>query len=200
MKSTTAKEVLKILRDVLARFGLPREIVSDNGPPFTSAELDNFMRLNGIKHIFTPIYHPASNGAAENAVKLCKKALKKALRDKIDIDTALKSYLFMYRNTVHNTTGESPARLLQHRTLRSRLDVLHSGIINSNVQQRVNEAQNKQTNRMSGKLRTFEIGDSVWARGFGGEEKWIEGKIIQKIGSRFYIISINYGGGLRNQL
>ncbi|CAK1597334.1 unnamed protein product [Parnassius mnemosyne] len=38
MNSTTAKAVIKELREMWARFGLPKQVVSDNGPPFFSNE------------------------------------------------------------------------------------------------------------------------------------------------------------------
>jgi hypothetical protein len=49
MHRTTAAAVLKPLRETFARFGLPLEVVSDNGPPFTSKEYAHFMAINGIK-------------------------------------------------------------------------------------------------------------------------------------------------------
>ncbi|XP_047989868.1 uncharacterized protein K02A2.6-like [Leguminivora glycinivorella] len=126
MTRTTAEEVIKVLREMFSHFGLPKMMVSDNGPPFTSAELANFMQLNGIKHTYSPAYHPSSNGAAEGAVKLVKRTILKALRDNQDVDTALQSYLLAYRNAIYSSTEESPARLLQRRGLRTRLDLLRA--------------------------------------------------------------------------
>ena len=51
---------------------LPIIVVSDNGPPFTSAQFDAFMKGNGILHKRVPPYHPSSNGLAENFVKTVK--------------------------------------------------------------------------------------------------------------------------------
>ncbi|CAK1589460.1 unnamed protein product [Parnassius mnemosyne] len=110
---TNATSIVKVLRSIFARFGLPLELVSDQGPPFTSIEFKSFLKNNGIQQRFSPAYHPASNGAAENAVKLCKRAIKKAYRDDVDIDTALQTFLLSYRNSKQSTTGESPAMLLQ---------------------------------------------------------------------------------------
>ena len=69
MTSTTSKATIGALRNVFAVHGLPEEIVSDNGPQFTSNEFRVFTQQNGIKHTLVPPYHPASNGAAERAVK-----------------------------------------------------------------------------------------------------------------------------------
>ena len=48
-------------------------IIADNG----YAELEEFMKLNGIRHIRTAPYHPASNGEAVRAVKIFKERLKR---------------------------------------------------------------------------------------------------------------------------
>ena len=57
--------------------GSPTTLVSDNGPQFTSKLFAHKMKLWNIKHLVSPPYHPASNGAAERAVQLVKDRLKK---------------------------------------------------------------------------------------------------------------------------
>ena len=46
MASTTTEKTLEVLRGMFARYGLPDQIVSDNGPQFTSTEFDVFMKRN----------------------------------------------------------------------------------------------------------------------------------------------------------
>ncbi|XP_061728875.1 uncharacterized protein K02A2.6-like [Cydia pomonella] len=185
MTSTTGAAVLKVLREIFARFGFPKQVVSDNGPPFTSREVDTFMRYYGITHTFTPAYHPASNGAAETAVKLCKRALKKAVRDQVDVEEALQEYLMAYRNTPHSTTGQTPAMLLQRRALRCRLDMLRPG---RRLEQRVEAAQERQVQQAGGTDRVFRIGDLVWFRDYSSGEKWLKGKVDTVIGSRTVLV------------
>ena len=50
-KSTTAEKTLEILRSLFAWYGLPRQLVSDNGPQFTAQEFEQFMRAHGVKHL-----------------------------------------------------------------------------------------------------------------------------------------------------
>ncbi|XP_047993534.1 uncharacterized protein K02A2.6-like [Leguminivora glycinivorella] len=196
MAKTTARGVIKALRETFARFGLPVEVVSDNGPPFTSKEYAHFMETNGIKMTFTPAYHPASNGAAENAVKLCKRAIKKALRDGCDVDEALQAYLMMYRNVEHGSTGSAPAMLLQRRRLRSRLDLLRG---TRQVESRVQQAQDKQVYNAGGKPRELNVGDNVWARDHAGGS-WVSGLVKEKVGSRNFIIARGSGPQLKRHL
>ncbi|XP_045449691.1 uncharacterized protein K02A2.6-like [Melitaea cinxia] len=191
MNKTNATAVIKVMRSLFARFGLPLEVVSDQGPPFTSTELKEFLALNGIKQSFSPVYHPASNGAAENAVKLCKRAIKKAIRDDVDIDTALQTYLLAYRNSIQSTTGESPAMLLQRRPLRSRLDLLRGDHARRN---QVEKAQRRQmTSSGTEPLRKHAAGDAVWARNYGSQDKWVKGTIISQEGSRRYVVNSDDG-------
>ncbi|XP_049886412.1 uncharacterized protein K02A2.6-like [Pectinophora gossypiella] len=127
MQRTSAECTIKKLRESWARWGLPKQVVSDNGPPFTSEEFNNFLRRNGICHSFSPPYHPASNGAAENAVKIIKNVIKKAKLTNVDVDTAILRFLLNYHNTPHSTTGESPGKLLQGRNLSTREGQMWSG-------------------------------------------------------------------------
>ena len=49
----TATKTIEILRQVFAAYGLPEQLVSDNGPQFTTEEFAEFTSKNGIKHIFS---------------------------------------------------------------------------------------------------------------------------------------------------
>ena len=76
MKNTTAANTISILRALLARTGLPLQMVSDNGPQFVSEEFAKFMKSNGIHHIRSAPYHAATNGLAERMVETFKNSLK----------------------------------------------------------------------------------------------------------------------------
>ena len=75
--SATSSNTISALRTIFATFGLPEILVSDNGSVFTSEEFRVFIKRNGIRHLTSAPYHPATNGLAERAVQIFKRALKK---------------------------------------------------------------------------------------------------------------------------
>ena len=101
--STSTQHTIRQLRLMLATYGLPKIIVSDNATGFTSAEFQEFVTRNRIRHITSAPYHPATNGLAERAVQTFKNAMRKDTPT--DSDTAVAQFLFHYRNTPHSTTG-----------------------------------------------------------------------------------------------
>ena len=100
MNKTSSSQTITALREMFARNGLPRELVSDNGPQFTSQEFLQFMTTNGIRHITSSPYHPASNGAAERFVQTVKRALYTGGMDGTPLEKTLASFLLQYRNTI----------------------------------------------------------------------------------------------------
>ena len=112
--------MIGVLRGLFARFGLPETVVTDNGTGFVSQEFEEFLRKNGISHVTSAPYHPASNGLAERAVQIVKKGVKKETTG--SMDTRLARMLFSYRITPQSTTGLSPSELLLGRRPRTRLD------------------------------------------------------------------------------
>ena len=80
VNSATSTVTIEKLRAMFATHGLPETLVSDNGSVFVRVEFQEFLRRNGIKHIRTAPYHPASNGLAERAMQTFKNGMKKARR------------------------------------------------------------------------------------------------------------------------
>ena len=103
VSSTSSQVAIDHLRNIFATHGIPEAIVSDNGPSFTSMEFQNFVKRNGIKHLTSAPYHPASNGLAERAVRTFKEGLRKATTG--SLSSQLARFLFQYRTTPHSTTG-----------------------------------------------------------------------------------------------
>ncbi|XP_052125187.1 uncharacterized protein K02A2.6-like [Frankliniella occidentalis] len=101
----TASTLITHIRNSFADFGTPDLIVSDNGTQFTSKEFAEFLKMNGVRHLTSPPWHPASNeGDTHARVARCLKAM---------------------RTMPHATTNLSAAEALFGRRLPSTLTKLH---------------------------------------------------------------------------
>ena len=95
---------------MLARFGLPKVMVTDNDSCFTSTDFTEFARYNWIHHLRTALYHLSSIGLAKRAEQTFKLDMKKQTNG--TIQTKLSHFLFHYRLTPNATTGVAPAELI----------------------------------------------------------------------------------------
>ncbi len=86
--------------------------MSDNGPQFVSAEFEQFLKSNGIRHFRSAPYHPSTNGAAERLVQTFKRSFTKGKKEGKSDEYILANFLLWYRTTPHSTTGESPSSLM----------------------------------------------------------------------------------------
>ena len=187
--SSTSSKTIDILLTIFARFGLPKQIVSDNAPNFTSDELKNFVRSNAIKHISSAPYHPATNGIAERFVQIFKNAMKSAKKDCGSLHTKLSKFLLAYRNSQNHTTRESSARLLLGRSTRTRLDCLRPSLL-----EKVTQSQSDQVRHHSqARARVFNTGDNVLTRDYRAADRWAHGTTKARNGPPPYSIQTSPG-------
>ena len=112
ISSITASNVAKHLVDTwFSRYGIPDHIITDQGAQFESSLFTNLSTSFGFKHIHTTSYHPQANGMIERFHRSLKTSLR-CLSIKGNWVAALPMVLLGWRNTVHDATGTSPAKLL----------------------------------------------------------------------------------------
>lgn len=100
---TTSQAVIQKLKSVFARWGIPEELVSDNGTQFKSAMFDEFKAEYGFKHTTSSPHHPQANGSAESGVRISKRILEQE-------DPFLA--LMAYHATPVPATGKTPSELI----------------------------------------------------------------------------------------
>lgn len=184
MKNTSSEKTIEELRSMFSRYGLPQQLVSDNGPQLVSEEFETFMVENGIQHIKSAPYHPATNGLAERFVQTMKHALKSSQGSK-SLNRRLNAFLLSYRNTPHATTKVSPASAMFKRQLRNRFDLLRP----QNTKDTVRLQQRAQMERRAKtKFRRFHIGDKVLARNYASSVKWKPATVVSKTGPVSYTV------------
>lgn len=187
MKSTTAEQTIKVMRNVFARNGLPKQIVSDSGPQFISESFALFMKRHGILHVRTATAKPSSNGLVERFNATFKTSIRAMQSETNDLNVKMNNFLLTYRNSVHSTTNETPAKMFLGRDLRNRLD-----LIKPDVKQRVTNQQTKMSVSSGNKFRELELGQRVLARDYRptAHEKWIHGTIVSRDGPLLYKVDV----------
>ena len=116
LTSTSSESVINQVKSVFARHGIPRVVVSDNGPQFSSSKFRDFAKTYGFKHETSSPYYPRANGQAEKGVGIIKQLLNRAKERQEDPYLAMLAYRKAPREL-----GASPAELLMNRNLRSQL-------------------------------------------------------------------------------
>lgn len=187
MKTTTAEATVQELRRIFASFGLRETVVTDNGPQFTSAQFSTFLASNGIRHLTSPPYHPASNGMAERLVQTVKKSLLKQIGEHkkhgMSMQHWVDQFLFSYRNTPCASTGVTPAQLFLTWAPRTRLSLLHPELSN----RLKTESREPTFARSRSTWREFTAGDYVRVKGTRpGDPLWLTGTITHRISAVTY--------------
>ena len=119
--SATVEEFL--MNDVFCRFGIPAEMVSDNGTQLTSVSFRSFCQKLGIRQRFTSIAHPMSD-PAERMMRTLQNMMRCYVKEnQSDWDLILPNCVFAYRTSRHSTTGYSPAEALMGRQPRLPIDL-----------------------------------------------------------------------------
>ena len=181
LQHATASTTIQALRSIFARFGLPVQLVSDNGSQFTDKQFQDFLHRNGIVHFRVAPHHPASNGEAERFVQTFKRAMTKTSGiDEESLNLALNTFLLSYRRSPNTTTGQSPSDVLFGRPIRTRFDLLRPDLYEK---LRAKREPDRDTNK-------FQVGDIVWVRNFSGPEKWKPGEIVRLLGTATYEVQV----------
>lgn len=195
LNSTTAQTVMTVMKSIFATHGIPEELVSDGGPPFSSFSLQKFFQEWNIVHRITSPHFSRANGQIERAVQTIKKSLRKAEEEGKDIYTVLLDHRIQPANDL-----PSPAELLMGRRLRSYLPShpkqlkpkFPIKLARDSLKKR-QDAQKKYANRSAIKLAELPLKAKVWFR-HDNKSPWKQGIIIQKGPEpRSYLIKMEDG-------
>jgi len=126
IRNKEAVTVARALVDVVfSRFGIPLQLLSDNGKEFDNLILKEICRLLEIDKIRTTTYKASTNGAVERLHRTLNAMLGKVVDvNQRDWDTHLPSVMGAYRASRHESTGYSPNFLMFGRENFAPLDVV----------------------------------------------------------------------------
>ena len=114
LRNKQSQTVIEALSKRLLPFlpAVPVNILSDNGPEFTSDVFSKFLEGCGINHKLTTPYCPTSNGAVERVNRTIQNLLKTIVKEGHRWDEHLARAIISYNNTPHGELGMSPSECL----------------------------------------------------------------------------------------
>jgi transposase InsO family protein/predicted aspartyl protease len=114
MKDQEAATVTRIfLHEFICRYGLPRQIHTDQGRQFESRLFQELCVWLKIDKTRTTAYHPQSDGLVERFNRTVEDLLSKYVSPtQRDWDDHLPLAMMAYRSSVHESTGQSPCQMM----------------------------------------------------------------------------------------
>ena len=121
-EATTVARVL--VEEFVARFGIPRQIHSDQGRNFESKVFQEMCEALGMDKTRTTPLHPQSDGMIERFNRTIEGMLSKFVAEnQRDWDSHLPVLMMAYRSAVHETTSFTPCELMFGRQIDLPIDL-----------------------------------------------------------------------------
>jgi len=126
IRNKEAVTVARALLDVVfSRFGIPLQLLSDNGKEFDNLVMKELCRLLEVDKIRTTVYKASTNGAVERFHRTLNGMLGKVVAtNQRNWDEFLPSVMGAYRASIHESTGYSPNFMMLGRENLAPVDVV----------------------------------------------------------------------------
>ena len=133
--------------------GKPNRLLTDNGKEFVAQEFETVLQEYGLKHVYSSLYKPSSNGAVERVNRTVIEMLRcVAGQNGVQWDKQLARAVVAYNHSWHASISMSPSQML----LQKCHDVRNRPIISSEVQQQWKEGHPN--------FEPFKVGERVWKK------------------------------------
>jgi hypothetical protein len=128
--SITSAEAVEFIREIMYRFGVPNNIITNNGTQFTAREFEDFCADSGIKINHALVSHLQSNGQVEHSNDMILQGLKSRIFDRLKPYTRkwvkeLPLVLWALRTTSSWTMGHTPFSLIYESDAMLPIEVEH---------------------------------------------------------------------------
>lgn len=114
VKNTKSNTTIRILREFVGIFGVPKRIISERGTTFTSDLFKKFVLDKGIKHVLNAVASPWANGQVERYNKVIVNSLTAKCVDSSESkwEDHLPDVQWGMNNTFNKGINKTPAEAL----------------------------------------------------------------------------------------
>jgi hypothetical protein len=115
--SITAAKAVEFIKEIMYMFGVPNNIITNNGTQFTMRKFKDFCAHSGIKINHASVSHPQSNGQVEHSNGMILQGFKPRIFDRLKPYAEkwvkkLPSVLWALHTTLSRATGHTPFSLV----------------------------------------------------------------------------------------
>ncbi len=168
MHNVESPTVVTYAKQIYSKYGIPKEVISDNGPEFKSKEYKKFAKEWDFEHNPSSPEYPEGNGLVERTIQTVKRTLRKAFKGGEDPYLAL----LALRTAAGPNNCLSPVNILFSRQPRT---VIPTVVLPEKIMSPKISKMNKRPKTRT--LPELEIGDHV--RLYKGKQWKIKGTVVE---------------------
>nr|GEY36480.1 reverse transcriptase domain-containing protein [Tanacetum cinerariifolium] len=118
LPTNDSRVVCKFLKNLFARFGAPRAIISDRGTHFCNDQFTKVMQKYGVTYLLATPYHPQTSGQVKVSNRGLKRILERAVgENRASWSDKLDDALWAFRTAYKTLIGCTPYKLEKSKRL-----------------------------------------------------------------------------------
>nr|GEV69136.1 reverse transcriptase domain-containing protein [Tanacetum cinerariifolium] len=126
LPTNDVRVVLKFLKSLFSRFGIPRAIISDRGTHFCNDQFTRVMIKYGVTHRLATAYHPQTSGQVEVFNRGLKRILERTVGESCTSwSDKLNDALWAFRTAYKTPIGYTPCKLVYGKSCHLPIELEH---------------------------------------------------------------------------